>query len=223
MDYDVWSKFESQVHCGTTRHMINSLHCRCFSGLLLWWYRGDIIYPVKNYSFLASVIKHFQKRYQTFIEKHPLIHVFCLEGKGFPTVSYSQSCNKINLSSRISKFQPCCWGRNETWTNDGLDSHFDHLEAGFRWSRLWGYLSHVPFIIPTEANSHLVLLLHYLVDDPHCPHCTLSVWVHLRCNRCLCQGRPRIGYTPGQPCYRSVIFKEMLAKALQDSLGHRFW
>lgn len=39
--------------------MINSLHCKCFSGLLPWWYRGDVIYPVNNYSFLASVIKHF--------------------------------------------------------------------------------------------------------------------------------------------------------------------
>lgn len=39
--------------------MINSLHYKCFSGLLPWWYRGDVIYPVNNYSFLASVIKHF--------------------------------------------------------------------------------------------------------------------------------------------------------------------
>lgn len=180
MDYDVWSKLESQVHCGTTRHMINSLHCKCFSGLLLWWYRGDKIYPVKNYSFLASVIKHFQKRYQTFIEKHPLIHVFCLEGKGFPTVSYSQSCNKINLASRISKFQPCCWGRNETWTNDGLDSRFDHLESGFRWSRLCtSLMCHSSFQlrqIHTLCSSYITLwMIPTVLTVPWVCECTWGV------------------------------------------------
>lgn len=34
--------------------------------LFLWWYRGAIVYPVKNCPFLASVIKHFHKKYQTY-------------------------------------------------------------------------------------------------------------------------------------------------------------
>lgn len=34
--------------------------------LFLWWYRGVIVYPVKNRPFLASIIKHFHKRYRTY-------------------------------------------------------------------------------------------------------------------------------------------------------------
>lgn len=34
--------------------------------LFLWWYRGAVVYAVKNGPFFARVIKHFHERYKTY-------------------------------------------------------------------------------------------------------------------------------------------------------------